>query len=198
MKWFHLPNVANSNLSSKKTDGEDGSESVKEIADLNSFKIALNTAREAMSSALPWNRSIGAVVGFMMNSNYLQEDLGGNQKRAAILTEFVDYVFGRNALNWENQQGFLTTDELSHVWNNWRTKRGISSKSVEKGKKEKGADPKKKLQADVCRLYNTKTCKFQNDKECKSPWGKSLRHVCNKYLPGDKICLKEHSRMDHT
>ena len=59
MKWFHLPNVANSNLSSKKTDGEDGSESVKEIADLNSFKIALNTAREAMSSALPWNRSIG-------------------------------------------------------------------------------------------------------------------------------------------
>ena len=111
---------------------------------------------------------------------------------------FVDYVFGRNALNWENQQGFLSTNELSHVRNNWRTKRGISNKSVEKGKKEKGVDLKKKLQADVCRLFNTKTCKFQNDKECKSPWGKSLRHACNKYLPGDKICLKEHSRMDHT
>ena len=200
LKWFHMPNVANSNLSSRKAEGEDGSESVKEIADLDSFKIALNTAREAMSSALPWNRSLGAVVGFMMNTNYLQEDLGGNPKRPAILTEFVDYVFGRNALNWENQQGFLSTDELSHVWSNWRTKRGISNKLAEKGsaRKEKAADPKRKLQADVCRLYNTKTCKFQNDKECKSPWGKSLRHVCNKYLPGDKICLKEHTRMDHT
>ena len=200
LKWFHMPNVANSNLSSRKAEGEDGSESVKEIADLDSFKIALNTAREAMSSALPWNRSLGAVVGFMMNTNYLQEDLGGNPKQPAILTEFVDYVFGRNALNWENQQGFLSTDELSHVWSNWRTKRGISNKLAEKGpaRKEKAADPKRKLQADVCRLYNTKTCKFQNDKECKSPWGKSLRHVCNKYLPGDKICLKEHTRMDHT
>ena len=195
LKWFHLPNVANSNLSSKKQEGED--ESVKEIADLESFRTALNTAREALASALPWNRSISAVVGLMVNTNYFQEDLGGNAKRAAILTEFVDYVFGRNALNWENQQPFLTTDELVHVWSNWRSKRGISNKPTEKVKKEKDGDNKKKLQADICRLYNTKTCKFQGDKECKTPWGRTLRHVCNKYMPAGKICMKEHSRADH-
>ena len=96
-KWFHLPNVANSGLSSKKSEGED--DSIKEIADLDSFKMALNTAREAMASALPWNRSVSAIVGLMQNTNYLQEDLGGNPRRAAVLTEFVDYVFGRNGLN---------------------------------------------------------------------------------------------------
>ena len=115
-KWFHLPNVANSGLSSKKSEGED--DSIKEIADLDSFNMALNTAREAMASALPWNRSVSAIVGLMQNTNYLQEDLGGNPRRAAVLTEFVDYMFGRKGLNWENSQPFLSTDELTHVWGN--------------------------------------------------------------------------------
>ena len=64
-----------------------------------------------------------------VNTDYLAEDLGGNPRRAAILTEFVDYVFGRNGLSWENSQTFLSTDELFHVGSNWRTKRGISAKS---------------------------------------------------------------------
>ena len=198
LKWFHLPNVANSGLTSKKAEGEESGESIKEIADLDSFKMALNTAREAMASALPWNRSISAIVGFMHNTNFLQEELGGNPKRAAVLTEFVDYTFGRNGLNWENNQPFLTTDELAHVWGNWRSKRGITAKSTEsKSKKEKDSSSMKKLQADVCRLYNTKTCKSQNDKECKTPWGKTLKHICNKYIPGGKMCLIDHSRADH-
>ena len=117
LKMFHLPNIANSGLSKKVEDGEDGS-SLKEIADLESFKVALNTAREAMASALPWNRSVSAIVGLMVNTNYLSEDLSSYPKRAAVLTEFTDYVFGRNALNWENGRPFLTTDDLGHVWNN--------------------------------------------------------------------------------
>ena len=76
LKMFHLPNVGVSGPSGKKSlEGEDG-ESFKEIADLDSFKATLNTAREAMTSALPWNRSVGAIVGLMVNSGYMQEDLG--------------------------------------------------------------------------------------------------------------------------
>ena len=151
-----------------------------------------------MASALPWNRSISALVGLMLNTNYLSEDLGENPRRAAILTEFVDYIFGRNGLNWENSQTFLSTDELGHVWGNWRTKRGISGKSQEKQqKKEVGGVDKKKLLAEVCRLFNSKACKHQADKECKSAWGKTLKHVCNKFVGGGKVCLKDHSRMDH-
>ena len=91
LKFFHMPNVAGSN-SSKKTEGEAATDGLREINDLDSFRIALNTAREAMSSALPWNRSIGALVGLMLNTNYLVEDLGSNPRRAAILTEFSDWL----------------------------------------------------------------------------------------------------------
>ena len=196
LKWFHLPNAASGNYASKKSEGEDRGESVKEIADLDSFKMALNTAREAMASALPWNRSVSAVTGLMVNTNYMQEELAGNPRRAAILTEFVDYVFSRNALNWENGQHFLSTDELTHVWANWKCKRSISSKPAEKNKKEKEPEKKKAL-SDICRYYNTKSCRHQNNKECKTPMGKSLCHVCHKYLAGGKICQKDHSRADH-
>ena len=194
LKLFHLPNVASSGLSSKKDSTDE--ESLREIADLDSFRIALNTAREAMALALPWNRSISALVGLMLNTNYLAEDLGGNPKRAAILAEFSDYVFSRNGLSWENCQPFLTTDELAHVWANWKSKRGITARTTEKKKDTTGGD-KKKLLADVCRMYNLKSCRQQADKECKTAWGKTLKHVCNKFVAGGRVCLKDHPREDH-
>ena len=97
-------------------------------------------------------------------------------------------MFNRNGLNWENAQPFLTTDELSHVWSNWKTKRGISKEGSGQAKKEPVTD-KKKLLAGICRLYNTKVCTSQNDAECKSSWGKSLKHVCNKYLARELVKL---------
>ena len=109
--------------------------------------------------------------------------MAGNGKRAAILTEFVDYTFSRNALNWENGQPFLSTDELTHVWANWKCKRGITGKQPEKHKKERDhrePDGKKKLLLDICKYYNTKACMHQADKECRTPLGETLRHVCNK------------------
>jgi hypothetical protein len=45
-------------------------DSLKEIHDLEEFKRALNTAREAMGYALPWNKSVSAICGFMQASNY--------------------------------------------------------------------------------------------------------------------------------
>lgn len=78
LKLFHMPNVANSGMTAKKVSldgGEDGlsiGDSLREIADLESFRAALNNAREAMLSALPWNRSISAVAGFFQNNCYLQ------------------------------------------------------------------------------------------------------------------------------
>ena len=197
LRWFHLPNVASGNTSYKKSEGEDSGESVKEIADLDSFKMALNTVREALASALPWNRSVSAIVGLMINTNYLRDDLSGNARRAAILTEFVDYIFSRNALNWENGQPFLTTDELTHVWANWKCKRGISGKPADRSKKDRDPDSKKKAQTDICKFFNTKSCKNQGEKECKTLLGRTLRHVCNKYLAGGKVCQKDHSRAEH-
>ena len=197
LRLFHMPNMAGTSQASRRQDGEEGGLTLKEIADLESYKIALNTAREALASALPWNRSISAVVGLMVNSNYLAEDLSGNPRRGAILTEFTDYVFGRNGLSWENHQPFLSTDDLTHVWSNWKTKRGLASKPQEKKKREDSSNEKKKLLSEICRMYNRKACKNQADRECKSAWGKTLKHVCSKFLAGGKICMKDQLRMDH-
>ena len=69
LKLFHMPNMGGSSSASKKQDGEFNTDSLKEIGDLDSFRIALNTTREAMDSALPWNRSISALVGLMLNTH---------------------------------------------------------------------------------------------------------------------------------
>ena len=109
-----------------------------------------------------------------MNSHCLQEDIGGNPKRAAVLTEFTDYVLGCNALNREKSQPFLTTDDLTHVWANQKTKRGVHVKPTEKKKDKQSKFDSKKAAADVCRLQNAKACSSQADKECKTAWGRCL------------------------
>ena len=93
--------------------------------------------------------------------------------------------------------GRLFSLQLAHVWSNWRAKRGISAKSHEKQDKKPVGGDKKKILSEVCRLFNSKTCKNQVDKECKSAWGKTFKHVCNKFLAGGRVCLKEHPRIDH-
>ena len=107
----------------------------------------------------------------MVNTGYLQEDLGGNSKRATILTEFVDYVFNRNTLNWENDQSFLSTDQLSYVWANWKGKRGISTMGSKNSERQKKEGDKKKSAANICKFWNAKGCKQQKEKECKTPFG---------------------------
>jgi len=196
LKMFYLPNVTNTSVSAKRLAFESGEElslgeSLKEIGDLESYRTALNTAREALHSVMPWNRSISAIVGFMHNTNYLEEALGKNPKRAAILSEFTDYIFGRNALNWENGVSFLTAEEIHHAWNQWRGKRAaLFARSFDKQGQSKKLPP-------ICRRYQMGLCPKQGDKECKSTFGTTLKHICNKYTGAGRVCGKEHPRKDH-
>jgi hypothetical protein len=139
LKLFYLPNVGGSSQPAKRICLEDAEglinvESLKEISDMDAFRSALNALREAMVCALPWNRSISAICGFLQNTNFCSADLLQNNKRAQILTEFVDHVLTRNALNWENKQPFLSADDLAHTWATWKARRVTSSqKPTEEG-----------------------------------------------------------------
>jgi len=198
IKMFYMPNVTCSGMAAKRVSMEDGDdalaigENLKEIVDFDGYRSALNTLREATHSVRPWDRSIGALVGFMTNTNYLQEDLRANQRRAAILSEFTDHVLARNALNYVNDHGFLTTEDLAHTWAQWKSKRTAlfqfkrEEKPWSKGKK-----------SDICRRFNVGVCPKQNEKECKSYFGATLRHVCNKFTGPGRFCEKDHSRKDH-
>jgi hypothetical protein len=201
LKLFYMPNVAGSALSTKKLNLEDGEsglsigDSMREIADFEGFRAALHTLREAMAVALPWNRSVGAILGFMMNTNYCAADLQNNQKRAAILAEFVDFALGRNALNWENKVPYLSADELTHVWSSWKGKRSayFMAGTGDKSKKQQQA---KKERDNICRRYNRGDCPYKAD-ECKTYYGIKLRHVCSYTLPGGKKCEQEHPKPEH-
>jgi len=207
LKHFYMPNVGSCASTGKRVSVEDGSDAInigdnmKEIADMEGFRSALNAAREAMTSALPWNRSISAILGFMNNNNYCQADLQGNGCRASILTEFVDYIFSRNAMNWSNNQAFLTTDELSHVWSTWKGKRAFSimASASDKGNREKPAKTAKKEKDDICRKYNTPQGCPAKEEDCRTVFGLKLRHVCSSFLAGQKgkKCEKNHTRMEH-
>jgi len=209
IRQFYLPNVAGSSLSARKiTVGDTGEDinigdNLKEINDLEGFKGALNVLREAMASALPWNRSVSSICGYMCNTNFLQTDLGNNQKRAMILAEFTDYILGQNALNWDNNQPFITTDEMAHIWSNWKGKRAAlfftKDRTDNRHDNRKGGQrPGQSGKSDICRKYNAKICAKQTDKECVTFFGTKLRHVCNKYLTAGGMCGKDHPRADHT
>jgi len=198
IKMFYMPNVTCSGMAAKRVSMEDGDdalaigENLKDIADFDGYRSALNTLREAAHSVRPWDRSIGALVGFMTNTNYLQEDLRANPRRAAILSEFTDHVLTRNALNYANDQGFLTTEELAHTWSQWRGKR-MAYLQIKKEDKSWGKGRK----SDICRRFNVGACPKQNEKECKSYFGVTLRHVCNKFAGPGRFCEKDHPRKDH-
>jgi hypothetical protein len=204
LKLFYMPNVAGSALSAKKLNLEDGEsalsigDSMREIADFEGFRAALHTLREAMACAMPWNRSVGAISGFMLNTNYCATELQNNPKRAAILVEFVDFCLGRNALNWENKVPYLSTDELTHVWASWRGKRSAYF-MTSGGSGGGGAEKKKpaaKKQDDICRRYNRNDCPYKAE-ECKTFYGIKLRHVCSYVLPGGKKCEQGHPKPEH-
>jgi hypothetical protein len=206
LKLFYMPNVAGSTLSAKKLNLEDGEsalsigDSMREIADFEGFRAALHTLREAMACAMPWNRSVGAIMGFMLNTNYCSTELQNNPKRAAILVEFVDFCLGRNALNWENKVPYLSTDELTHVWASWRGKRSAyfmaSGGNSGGGAADKGKKPAAKKRDDICRRYNRGDCPYKAE-DCKTFYGIKLRHVCSYVLPGGKKCELDHPKPEH-
>ena len=75
--------------------------------------------------------------------------MSNNPRRAAILVEFIDYVFGRNALNWENKQLYLSADDLSHVWASWKGKRSCFMVQQASEKTKKGQSSQFKAKQEV-------------------------------------------------
>ena len=142
--WVDLHNIGSDNLSLRyfninscgnRVGGAEGGEGeFKEIAELGEFKLALRVAREALSFVFPWNKSIAAIEGFMLQSDFCKADLMGVDKPATILTQFVDYCLGENADRWRAHEPFLSTGDLKGAWDSFFGAKPASS--LKKIKKE--------------------------------------------------------------
>jgi hypothetical protein len=113
---FSMTGSTSSKTSSSSSSSKDEDEQIEGIAE---FKLALRALRAAMSFALPWNRSVDAILGFMEQSNYCHSELGGNEKQARTLTRFTDYILEENANRWRVKQAFVSTGEMKEAWSSF-------------------------------------------------------------------------------
>jgi len=143
---------------------------------------------------------VEAIYGFMRTTNYCAQELSGRPNRAALLTGFVNYVFGRNALAWKSKGMFLTTDDLRQVWQAWFGRQASSAVEPKSGQRKQSDSQSQRYQRqknDLCRRYNSRSGCDKKEEDCKTSFGLKLRHLCNWRMAGGRLCEKNHSRADH-
>jgi hypothetical protein len=194
VRMFNINNCA-ARASSSKSRQDD--EDLIDFAEVGEFIVALRAMRSAMAFVMPWNMSIAALEGFLINTRFCKDELGGLEKQASILTSFTDYVLSENANRWRNIEPFITHGELRAVWNSFFSARpqSILAKRSQAAKAWKPRNFKKQF-LDVCFAWNRGQCSKAAG-SCFSKMGTPLRHVCDfKEDPAEpmKVCGEAHQR----
>ena len=206
LKLFNINSCGNkvSASSSNTSEGD-----FKEILELGEFKLAIRAAREALSFVHPWNKSMSAIEGFLLQTNFCNSDLQGIDKPAVILTQFVDYIFGENADRWRGHEPFLSTGLLKAAWDSFFGAKPASSlqrsknpnqqqnnQSIKPGQARPGQKPVffNNYFDDLCRMYNIGRC-AKPVGTCFTRNGVPLKHICNFRADPTKpaiFCGKDH------
>ena len=174
------------------------------MAEIGELKCALRVLREAMAFALPWNKSVAAIEGFLIQNQYCSSDLDGLEKQAQILSQFIDYCLRENSSRWRGHEAFLTVAELRGAWSSFFGARpqALLAKAKKPYKQEKfnfkghenyrsndyrGNDSWQKLNPmlffdDICVMWNLGKC-VKRPGTCATKKGRLLKHVCN-FSPG--------------
>ena len=199
IKMFNI-NACSARISKSAIAGNE--EELREIVDLGELKLALRVAREAQSFVYPWNKSMAAIEGFLQRSNFCMGELGGVDKPAAVLTQFIDFALATNADKWKNHEAFLSAGDLKTLWDSFYGAKPESA--LTKAKQQDGKNKVPRLHYfnsnapfdDVCRNYNIGRC-VRPPARCTLKNGTPLRHVCN-FVPDPRnpqnICAKLHPR----
>ena len=122
LKLFRSTNVGNSTSSTKRLKLADSDgvinvvDNLQEIADLADFQTVLQAVSKAAAFAVPWNHSFNAIEGFLHATNFCAAELAHRPNRAALLTSFVNHVFGINTKKWSSDVVFLRAEELRSCW----------------------------------------------------------------------------------
>lgn len=199
--WLCLSDPGDSSISinlfsivncGKKTTSKHESEDLyQEVEELGELKIAVRVLREALSFVHPWNKSVSVMEGFLLQCNWCQTDTAGLDKRATIMTQFVDYILRENSNRWRSQEPFLSSSELKGAWDSFFGSRPQSSlskpkKSFQKdGFRKQDSKPRPAnwvpaayFDDDICVMYNLGKC-VKAPGVCKTSKGVGLRHICN-------------------
>jgi hypothetical protein len=136
LKMFSSSNMGSATAGTKRLTLADGGaainvgEHLKEIVHMEELKHAIRAAGRAMAMALPWNRSIDAIDGWLHNGNYGFADLNGRPDRVPLLVDFINYVLSLNANAWQQHEPFLGTGDIKTLWGEWFGSRPASFLSI--------------------------------------------------------------------
>jgi hypothetical protein len=125
LKQFSPTNIGSSSGYSKRFSLADGETAInvgddlKEIADMESFDLAMRALCHAARMAMHWNYSFAALDGFLRSSKYGQVELAGCTNKVAELVNFVNHVLGLNAQNWIAKEPFLSAPDLKGEFAMW-------------------------------------------------------------------------------
>jgi len=146
VKLFSAANMSSSTGSTRKLSLADGDksihvgESLKEIADLGELQLAVRAMCRAAQFVQPWNQSFNAIDGFLQSSDWARSELSGRSNRAALLTDFINYVLGLNAHAWQQKEDFRSSGEIKVLWGEWFGSRPASLlTTADHDKKSSGA-----------------------------------------------------------
>ena len=208
--WVHIANPASPKLSvkmfniSNMTARPSGSratafdtDEMAEFTELSEFRLALRAMRTAMGFCMPWNKSIEALEGFLLNSRFCMDEMQEKnvEKPALLLTRYTDFILKENSNKWRNMEGFITCGEQRTYWNSFFSAVPISAKKKTTYKTKTGTATKRTF-VDICFAWNRGQCS-RAPGTCRSRMGTVLRHVCDQQTdPNDesKRCEQEHQR----
>ncbi len=80
--------------------------------ELGELKTAMRVLKEAINFVRPWDKSVAALDGFLYQTDYCKSDLDSLERKAEILTQFIDYVLKENSNRWKGQEPFLGISEM--------------------------------------------------------------------------------------
>ena len=121
LKLFSRSNVTNRRITFRgQEDSLEVGDSLSELASFGNFKQGLRTAREVLSYVYPWNKSIAALEGFLISTNFYSRELGSAAgSGVSMLVKFVNHIFSQNSERWRARADFLSTSDLVGVWVVW-------------------------------------------------------------------------------
>ena len=219
--WIEIHNPSSSRISIKQFNinncghrmGGEKENQDADILDLGELKLALRAMRTAMNFVMPWNLSVAALEGFLLQTNFCANDISAVDKKAQVLTQFCDYVLHRNSERWRNEQQFLSSGELKEVWFTFFSARPQASlKPQNRGQPDykrqrlmrqpvtdrppHHTDPSF-LALNICFMYNEGKCNKPAG-SCVTKYGRPLKHMCNHLEDISKpaeVCGKDHPRI---
>ena len=132
IRLFNVNNITSNRQMSRNCNME--YDEPDDYSDLGEFQLALRAMRSAVSFIMPWNHSVAALEGYLLNSRYCRDDIGGLEKQAQLLTNFCDFVTRENASRWRNVEPFINAGEMRSFWNAFFLARPQSQLSKKQGK----------------------------------------------------------------